>query len=71
MTEVTEFHCFRLIINPQSAPGQRIEIMLHARSVVDLIDALSSALCEWQHQTTDYLLDAAGYGHLKAPERGQ
>jgi hypothetical protein len=80
ITDASEFHCFRLLLNPQGhAPdcergtepnqpctcaaqgaGVRIEIMLHARSLVDLIHKCSEALCEWQHQTTGYLLERAG-----------
>jgi len=60
VTDPHEFHCFRLILNPQSEPGQRIEIMLHARSLVDLIHKCSSALCDWQHQTTSELLARLG-----------
>lgn len=40
--------------------GSGIEIMLHARSVVDLIHKLSLALCDWQTQTSARLID-----HLK------
>jgi len=57
ITDPSEFHCFRLVLNPASAPGERIEIMLHARSLVDLIHKCSSALCDWQKDRTDYLLD--------------
>jgi len=56
ITDAQEFHCFRLIFNPRSAPGQRIEIMLHARSLVDLIHQCSTALCDWQKQTTTMLI---------------
>lgn len=37
--------------------GTGIEIMLHARSLVDLIHKCSVALCEWQVQTSQYLID--------------
>lgn len=57
ITDPQEFHCFRLVFNPKSAPGQSIEIMLHGRSLVDLIHKCSIALCDWQAQTTEYLLD--------------
>jgi hypothetical protein len=95
ITDPHEFHCFRLVLNPQSAPAgevsaccgtpvlpnlkgglvcvacgndaevavpatARIEVMLHARSLVDLIHKCSIALCEWQSQTTGYLLDRMG-----------
>jgi hypothetical protein len=60
ITDASEFHCFRLTLNPASAPGERIEIMLHARSLVDLIHKCSLALCDWQAQNTDYLLKRLG-----------
>jgi hypothetical protein len=60
ITNASEFHCFRVILNPSSAPGERIEIMLHARSLVDLIHKCSSALCDWQAANTDYLLKRLG-----------
>jgi len=56
ITDPAEHHCFRLVLNPRSAPGERIEIMLHARSLVDLIHKCSVALSDWQHDRTDYLL---------------
>jgi hypothetical protein len=67
ITDPSEFHCFRLILNPQSAPGERIEIMLHARSLVDLIHKCSLALCDWQAQNTQYLIDRlSSYAEGKA-----
>ena len=54
ITDASEFHCFRLVLNPKG--GQRIEIMLHARALVDLIHKCSVSLCEWQSQTTAELL---------------
>jgi hypothetical protein len=57
VTDITERHCFCLVINPSSAPGQRIEIMLHARALVDLIHKCSIALCDWQAQTTAELIE--------------
>ena len=56
ITDPTEHHCFRLVFNPSSDPGQRIEIMLHARSLVDLIHKCSVALSDWQLEGTDRLL---------------
>ncbi len=38
-----------------NAPS-RIEIMLHARSLVDLIHKCSLALCDWQVETTTGLI---------------
>jgi hypothetical protein len=54
ITDASEFHCFRLIVNPPS--GESIEIMLHASSLVDLIHQCSTALCDWQRQTTKMLI---------------
>jgi hypothetical protein len=62
ITDAHEFHCFRLVLNPQATPDgdtPRIEVMFHARSLVDLIHKCNVALCEWQHQTTGYLLELA------------
>jgi hypothetical protein len=64
ITDVQEFHCFKLILNPKAdATGKeapQLEIYLHARSLVDLIHKCSSALCDWQKSTTDYLLERYG-----------
>ena len=60
ITDASEVHCFRLTLNPQSAPGEHIEIMFHARSLVDLIHKCSLALCDWQAQTTSDLLKKLG-----------
>jgi len=60
VTDASEFYCFRLTLNPASAPGERIEIMLHGRSLVDLIHKCSLALCDWQATTTDDLLKRLG-----------
>ena len=60
ITDASEFHCFKLTLNPSSAPGERIEIMLHGRSLVDLIHKCSVALCDWQAATTDDLLKRLG-----------
>lgn len=66
ITDPHEFHCFKLTLNPQgpefnplepTSTAPRIEIMLHARSLVDLIHKCNLALCEWQQQTSQYLLD--------------
>ena len=55
ITDPHEFHCFRLVIRP---PEQHeIEIMLHARSLVELIHQCSIALCEWQAETSAELID--------------
>jgi hypothetical protein len=56
ITDASEFHCFRLTLNPKSAPGERIEIMFHARSLVDLIHKCSLALCDWQAKNSEYLI---------------
>jgi hypothetical protein len=60
ITDATEFHCFRLVLEAAvEADGERhpIEIMFHARSLVDLIHKCSLALCDWQTQTTGYLIE--------------
>ena len=54
ITDPEEFHCFRLTLNPKS--GERIEVMLHASALVELIHECSTALCAWQTQTTTYLI---------------
>jgi hypothetical protein len=56
ITDATEFHCFRMLLCPRSAPDQTIEVMLHAHALVELIHHCSTALCEWQAQTTRDLL---------------
>jgi len=54
ITDASEFHCFRLLLSPPS--GEKIEIMLHARALVDLIHECSAALCGWQKHTTTVLI---------------
>ena len=84
VTDASEFHCFRLIINPREArycethrsgecdgtgpacvirstTAARIEVMFHARSLVDLIHKCSLALCDWQAQTSADLLRRLGF----------
>ena len=39
-----------------AVPGSGIEILLHARSLVHLINQASLALCDWQAQTSAYLI---------------
>jgi len=56
ITDASEVYCFRLTLNPKSAPGEKIEVMFHARSLVDLIHKCSLALSDWQVKSTDYLL---------------
>lgn len=64
ITDASEFHCFRLVLNARAAeedPNRHpIEIMLHARSLVDLIHKASLALSDWQAQTTGFLLERLG-----------
>lgn len=68
-TDIKEFHCFRLVLRPEN--GQRLEIMLHARSLVELIHQSSVALCEWQAQTSSYLIQKiTGLSEAEARERG-
>jgi len=91
ITDPSEFHCFRLTLNPKAAvnhdpncdtiglgpdlgPSTKpcncgaaaptVEIMFHARSLVDLIHKCSLALSDWQAQTTDYLLTKMGVKRL-------
>lgn len=71
ITDAKEFHCFRLVFNPRSAPGQRIEIMLHATALVDLIHEASMALCQWQKVTTmSLILQLTGLTEDEAREKG-
>lgn len=59
ITDASEFHCFRLTLNPRGTvegESPRIEIMLHARSLVDLIHKCSLALCDWQSDSTKHIL---------------
>jgi hypothetical protein len=61
VTDMREIHCFRLVLNAAASaddPERRpIEIMLRATDLVDLIHKCSEALCDWQAQTSRYLLD--------------
>ena len=57
ITDASEFHCFQMTLN--AASGEQIQVMLHARALVDLIHQSSLALCEWQRQTTTALLQQA------------
>lgn len=71
ITDATEFHCFRLSLHPRNAPGQTIEIMLHARALIDLIHQSSMALSDWQYQTTTQLiLQMTGLSEEQAREKG-
>ena len=69
ITDAAEHHCFRLTLTPRS--GEGIEILLHARALVDLIHEASVALCEWQRQTTAHLIcQKTGLSEEQARERG-
>lgn len=71
ITDASEFHCFRMLLRPKSAPGQQIEIMLHARALVDLIHECSTALCAWQAQTTSELIQRiTGLSEEEARKQG-
>lgn len=71
ITDAHEFHCFRMVLNPKSAAGQSIEIMLHASALVDLIHQCSVALSEWQAQTTQFLiLQKTGLSEEEARKSG-
>jgi hypothetical protein len=65
ITDPHEFHCFRLLLNPQTETPP-IEIMFHARSLVDLIHKCSLALCDWQAQTSAELLARLKLEHARA-----
>ncbi len=60
ITDPSEFHCFKLTLNPRAQLGDdrtpRIEIMLHAAALVDLIHKCSLSLCEWQKHSSEDLL---------------
>ena len=65
ITDASEFHCFKLVLNASASadiadPRQPIEILLHARSLVDLIHKCSLALCNWQAATSEELLRKMG-----------
>lgn len=80
ITDVSEFHCFRMVLTPRFGvdkdtgliiSGPPIEIMLHARALVDLIHQASTALCEWQAQTTSQLIQRmTGLSEEEAREKG-
>ncbi len=111
ITDASEFHCFKLTLNPKGtpdhapcsqcceavllpvgdregtmhyeceacgkpcdampAPNARIEVMLHARSLVDLIHKCSLALCDWQSQTAEHLIcQITGLDAKEAREKG-
>jgi len=55
ITDIHEFHCFKLTLNPRS--GEKIEIMLHARSLADLIHKCNVAWCDWQRDSSAFLID--------------
>lgn len=60
ITDARELHCFRLTLNMHAAAAdgemQPVMLMLHARSLVDLIHKANRALCEWQRATTEQLI---------------
>lgn len=69
ITDPADFHCFRLAF--ESRDQQQIEIMLHARALVDLIHEASVALCAWQHSTSERLiLQLTGLSEREARDRG-
>ena len=91
ITDASEFHCFRVLLNPKGhdvgcpasvvpgatcvclaeGAGARLEIMMHARSLVELIHECSVALCEWQKQTTTKLiLEKTGLSEAEARKAG-
>jgi hypothetical protein len=60
VTDTHEFHCFELTFDAalDSPDNERhpVIMMLHARMLVELIHECSSALCDWQAQTSAYLI---------------
>jgi hypothetical protein len=75
ITDPSEFHCFKLTLNPKAQPGEqgapRIEVMLHAVALVDLIHKCSMALCQWQSETSqDLLLRMTGLTVEELREKG-
>lgn len=69
ITDPSEFHCFRMVLNPPGGPP--IEIMLHATSLVNLIHECSVALSEWQRATSQMLiLQKTGLSESEARARG-
>lgn len=69
ITDPAEFHCFRMTLNSQS--GEKIEIMLHATSLVDLLHEGSLALCAWQRETSSRLIRArTGLSEQEARQAG-
>jgi len=58
ITDLAEFHCFKVTFRAKDDDGDTVPIvlMLHATDLVDLIHRSSLALCEWQRQTTGLLL---------------
>jgi hypothetical protein len=60
ITGPEDFHCFRIILHarpdPQGGERQPIEIMLHARSLIELIHKCSLALSDWQAETSALLM---------------
>jgi len=54
ITDSSAFHCFGLKLTSQE--GTKIEIMLHATQLVDLLHKGNLALSEWQRMTTQELI---------------
>jgi hypothetical protein len=69
ITDASEFHCFRLTLNTRSE--EQIEVMFHARSLVDLIHKCSLALCDWQAKQSEYLIQKLTEVHARAAKKGK
>ena len=54
MTDATELHCFKLTL--QNVQGQRVEILLHATSLLELIGACSRAFLEWGRVNSERMI---------------
>jgi hypothetical protein len=72
ITGPEDFHCFRLILRAAPDPEHRaerqpIEIMLHARALIELIYKGSSALADWQMQGTALIMQRLTAGSQFAP----
>lgn len=61
ITSESDMHCFRIIFHGRHEPEQGetvpVEIMMHAKTLVDLIHKCSMALGEWQRTSTEYLIE--------------
>jgi hypothetical protein len=54
VTDASEWHCFRLVLSPTN--GEPIEIMFHARALVELIYKCSLAYAQWMTQAVGNIM---------------